>query len=90
MNNERRKIIKAAAVLLDEANAKVEEAMQLLTDAADEEREYYDNMPESLQNGEKGERASAAADALDTARDNCENIMGDISSAIDEIGSADA
>lgn len=33
----------------------------------DEEQEYYDNMPESFQNGEKGEQAQAAIDHYETA-----------------------
>lgn len=35
----------------------------------DEEQDYFDNMPESLQAGEKGEKAEAAINAM-------ENVVG--------------
>jgi galactokinase len=60
MNNERRKSIQKAMELLDEAKA-------LLEEARDEEQEYYDNMPETLQSGEKGDKAQSAVSCLDDA-----------------------
>lgn len=55
----------------------LEAAQNLSSDIAglaDEEREYYDNMPEAFQSGEKGDQADAAATALEEA-----------ASAVDEI-----
>jgi uncharacterized coiled-coil DUF342 family protein len=67
MNNSRRKQIAEALdqwatiqVALDNLRSTVEEIL-------DEEQDYYDNMPESFQNGEKGERASEAIENLDNA-----------------------
>lgn len=60
MNAARRKAIM-------EAITHLEEAKSLLDTAASEERDYYDNMPESFQNGEKGSAADAAATALEEA-----------------------
>lgn len=57
MNNDRRKRIEALI-------AKVEEARDAVADILTEEQDYHDNMPESLQNGEKGEKAQEAIDAL--------------------------
>jgi len=75
MNAQRRKDIQRAIELLDEAN-------QILSAAADEEQEYYDNMPESIQGGERGEAADAAADRLadaaadvDAARSNAQESL---------------
>lgn len=65
MNNDRRKEIAKALAL-------IEEAKNLLETARDDEQAYYDNMPESFQAGDKGDRASAAADALSEAYDNLE------------------
>ncbi|TYK70294.1 hypothetical protein FSY45_24855 [Comamonas sp. Z1] len=48
----------------------IEQANQLREDidaVRDEEQEAFDNMLESLQNGEKGEKAQAAIDAMDEA-----------------------
>ncbi len=33
----------------------------------DEEKEYYDNMPESIQAGQKGDDAQTAIDAMESA-----------------------
>jgi ribosomal protein L4 len=83
MNKERRKAIESALATLAKARELVEEAQSTLEEARDEERDYFDNMPESLQSGEKGERASAAADALEEA---C-NAVEDITAAFDDIES---
>lgn len=67
MNNDRRKQIEQVRNDLDGLKADVESLR-------DEEQDYYDNMPESFQGGEKGDAASdaianleAAYDALDEA-----------------------
>ncbi len=61
--------------------SKIEEIKSEAETLASEERDYYDNMPESLQQGEKGEAASAAADAL-------ESVEGSLQEAIDQISEA--
>jgi Mg2+ and Co2+ transporter CorA len=58
MNADRRKRLKRAKELIEEARTIVEEV-------AGEEREGYDNLPESLQSGEKGERMSEVAESLE-------------------------
>lgn len=52
----------------------IAEAIEILTSARDDEQDYLDNMPESLQGGEKGELAQAAIDALDEAIDALEGV----------------
>jgi len=65
MNKQRRAEIEKALELLEQAQG-------LLSDAASEEQDYYDNMPESFQSGERGDRAQEAATALGEACDNIE------------------
>lgn len=65
MNTERRKLIKQANEKIAEAASLVEGAKELLEQARDEEQEYYDNMPESFQSGEKGGAAQEAIDLLE-------------------------
>jgi hypothetical protein len=65
MNKDRRKQIAGVDSLIGRIREMLEEAKSEAESARDDERDYFDNMPESLQGGEKGERASAAADALD-------------------------
>lgn len=51
MNKERRKRIKEAMEALDTAH-------DILIDVLDEEQEAFDNLPEGIQNGERGEQMS--------------------------------
>lgn len=76
VNNERRKSLQAI-------QAKLEEAKSELETLRDEEQEYYDNMPESLQGGDKG---NAALDAFS----NIEYAISDLESAVSNIESATA
>lgn len=41
----------------------------------DEEQEYYDNMPESIQAGEKGDKAQEAVDNLDYAYSSIDEVI---------------
>ncbi len=75
MNAERRKTVQKALTLIDEARA-------ILEGIQSEEQDYYDNMPESLQSGEKGEKAQETADALQSAIDEIDNAYSDIENAI--------
>lgn len=68
MNDARRKEINRAKELLDQARAIIETAES-------DERDYYDNLPENFQSGEKGERAEASADALQEAIDGFDTIV---------------
>lgn len=60
MNNQRRKSIQAAIDALQDLVLQIE-------GLRDEEQEYYDYMPESIQSGEKGDNAQTAIDSLDSA-----------------------
>lgn len=59
---------------LDEINQTLAEARAELETVRDEEQEYYDNMPESFQSGERGAKAQEAIDAMETVIDDLENI----------------
>ncbi len=69
MNKDRRKQI-------DEAIAHLEAAKELLTTAENEEQEYYDNMPENMQGGDKGQAAESAASYLSDAVSSIEDAIG--------------
>jgi hypothetical protein len=74
MNNERRKAIAAIAEQLTE----LREAIELIRD---DEQEAYDNLPESLQYSERGERMQTAIDALINAASELENVTAYLSEA---------
>lgn len=66
MNATRRKLINVALSTLEQVRSDLE-------GARDEEQEYYDNMPEGLQSGDKGDAAQAAVSSLEDAISNIES-----------------
>ncbi len=74
MNKDRRKEIAKAVALLQPLIGQLEEIRSIVETVAQEERDYYDNMPENMQSGENGERADQAASDLE-----------EVQSALDEI-----
>lgn len=68
MNNERRKRI--ANVI-----SKLEEAKEELDSLRDEEQEAYDNMPESLQESDRGYAMEEAVDNLESAYNSVEEAV---------------
>lgn len=76
MNKARRK-------RLEEANELLDRAMNIVSDCAEEERECYDNLPESLQYAETGERMSEAADNLEEIPDSIQDIIDQITEIIE-------
>lgn len=83
MNAARRKEITAAVANLEEARAAFEAARDMVEQIKSDEEEYLANMPESLQGGEKGERAQAAIDALEEAHDKLDIDFDDIFSLLE-------
>ena len=75
MNAARRKTIEKARDLLKEAAALLEEARA-------GEEEYRDNMPDSIRDGEKGDRAEEVENNLAEAIDAIENVEGELEEAI--------
>lgn len=67
MNNARRAEIRRAMAL-------VAEAKDILETCASEEREYYDNMPEAIQAGDKGSRADQVATDFEGAASSLDEI----------------
>jgi hypothetical protein len=85
MNAARRKSLSSAIDLIEKFKSDFEEVKSIIADEASAEREYYDNMPENMQSGDKGEAASAAADALDDAAGTLGNCdIDEVLSKIDE------
>jgi flagellar biosynthesis chaperone FliJ len=80
---------------LSKFQSQLEELKSEIETIRDEEQEYKDNMPESLQNGDKGEQADTAItcleEAISNAEDQCSefdntlNGAGDIISCLEQI-----
>ncbi len=77
MNKERRDRIRG---LRDELNA----IRTQIDDIEAEEREAFDNLPESLQYGERGETLSAAADSLSEASEQMDAAATQLEEVIGE------
>ena len=63
MNKDRRTRLQA---VIDELNCII-----------DQEQEAYDNMPQSFQEGERGEKISEGIDTMTEAKDNIEYMLED-------------
>jgi len=74
MNKARRKAI-------DELVAKFEDLKCDIESIQEEEQEYLDNMPESLQGGEKGDIAQTAIDEMDSAISSLDEAISSIETA---------
>jgi hypothetical protein len=68
MNNDRRKEINKAIGLL-------QEALSILETARDEEGYTFENMPENLQNSERGQQTEEAYNQLEEACCNLEEVI---------------
>jgi predicted nucleic acid-binding Zn-ribbon protein len=84
MNKDRRKAI---AYIADEMGTATGLAdLDTLADSIealrDEEQEYLDNMPESFQNGDKGQAAESAIAALDEAAEAVREMKSQFDAAI--------
>tara|TARA_R110000868_G_scaffold341475_1_gene602332 strand:+ start:109 stop:381 length:273 start_codon:yes stop_codon:yes gene_type:complete len=85
MNDKRRKELHA---LIDRLRAAADESSNLYTDfslTVDEEREAFDNMPESLQQSEKGEATSESLNTLESALGMLDAVMDDLNQIADNI-----
>ena len=95
MNNTRRKSLEVIKDALEELSnridmAKVETEGQnsAIEELKDEEQEYMDNMPESLQSGERYENADAAVSAMDEAYNSIDSAMNSLQEAYDYLQEA--
>ena len=86
MNNQRRKAINDLLERLQ--GLSVEDMVSEAESIRDEEQEYFDNMPEGLQQSERGQNAEAAASALDEAVDSINEINEQLQEAISKLEEA--
>ncbi|QXN71757.1 hypothetical protein RCMCDREAMY_89 [Rhodobacter phage RcMcDreamy] len=86
MNNARRKEIEKIVKALEDID--VESHSEQLESVRDEEQEAFNNMPESLQQGERGQASEAAIEALQEAFDALEQARDSLQEAIDALGRA--
>lgn len=74
MNRQRRK-------RLTEAFEKVSEAMEILEDVVEEEKESYENLPDNFMDGDRGEEMQGYIEMLEEAY----GYLDDANSVIEQI-----
>ena len=74
MNNTRRKSLRELIERTEGIKLEIEELRT-------EEEEYYNNMPEAFQDGEKGDRAQTAIEYLDEAMTAAGDVIENLTSA---------
>jgi hypothetical protein len=99
MNNARRKKLKAIYQRVDDLNGLLSNVKYLadelrsdLQDECDGEEESYGNLPESLQNGDKGQAMQEAIDTMQTALSALEEVANvpDLDEAMEALDNAQA
>lgn len=85
MNNQRRKDIRKAIELMNEAVAALENAKSILETASEEEREAYENLPESIQYGERGSKMYENCDTIDNVVDSIDTQVSEITDCVDSL-----
>lgn len=86
MNKTRRKEIDKAIALLESASSALSDAHSILEQVSSEERETYDNMPDSLKEGDRGQATDNAATILEEVSEqlgsfDIEEIVGRLNEA---------
>lgn len=85
MNAQRRKALADLMDRLTPLAATITDIKDALETIRDEEQESFDNMPEGLQQGDRGQATEEAISTLDSAIDDLENFdIDNIVSSIDE------
>ncbi len=75
MNSNRRKQIEKIFEKLSELSEQIEAIK-------DDEQEAFDNIPESLKDGERAQESEASIDLLDEAMESCDSAMNLLSEII--------
>jgi F0F1-type ATP synthase membrane subunit b/b' len=88
MNQDRRAKIETAVEELRSALETMQELHATLESLRDEEQEAFDNLPEGLQQADRGQSMEAIASALDDAVDTLSSALGDIDNVADDFISA--
>lgn len=74
MNDTRRKMIEKVVKAIDAANGDIDPIIEA-------EQEAFDNLPESMQGGDQGEKLSNAIEALNEAKEALDNAISSLETA---------
>ena len=86
MNRIRRKSLKAVLGQMDELSTALETVKEALQDVLNEEQEAYDNLPEGLQEADRGQQMQEYIEALEGVVDSLGELdVEDLYSTIEDI-----
>lgn len=88
MNNARRKELKIALTQAEEVKVNLDCIQEILESCMEEEQDCYDNLPEGLQEGEKGEHMQEAISYLEDAINSLDDVRDNVDSLIEQIENA--
>ena len=88
MNQDRRAKIEKLIDQVQTAAFEMREFYNELTSLQEEEQEAFDNLPEGLQQAERGQQMEAIASALEDALGNLDSAIDDVETNSEEILSA--
>lgn len=89
MNTQRRKIIQAIAEKLEALRSQIGELKDEIDAICDQELDYFDIMPEAIQQSEKGRKAEKAVEDLKDAVVALETVDDEFAQAIFALASAE-
>lgn len=94
MNQERRKKLEAAQTALsaykwEDLQTWLDSHTTAITDVRDEEQESFDNMPEGLQTGDRGQQVEANVESLNNAVDALESAVQNLQNVVDSLNDVD-
>jgi hypothetical protein len=75
MNNQRRKRIESIIERMQALESEIEEELE-------QEQEYFDNMPEAIQGGEKGDKSQEVIDLIERAHEASQECISNLEEAI--------
>lgn len=86
MNRIRRKSLKAILGQMDELSTVLETVKEALQDVLNEEQEAYDNLPEGLQEADRGQQMQEYIETLEGVVDSLEELdIEDLYETVEEI-----
>lgn len=85
MNKERRKQIGELIAKADSLAQAIAAFREEVESVQSDEQDYYDNIPESLQCGQKGEAADLAIQSLNESMECIESAVSEIESASERL-----
>ncbi len=86
MNRVRRKEIEGVIASLESLQMEIERQAEIIGSIGTDEEEYRDAMPESMEGGERWQKADDAANAIEGARSDLETI--DFADVIEQLREA--